>query len=505
MTINRFSYYLLAAAALALVCFCYYPTAISFNNRWTSSDGAYTLGYPLLVLCLMLVLRQARPVVNSAIEPYWPAAIPLLALSLLWLFGRISDVMVLQQLAMPALVLLFITALLGRKVGNLLRFPFVLFYAAVPIWDVFNEVLQQITVAVCNLGLTIVGIPAFIEETQITIPAGTFQVAGGCSGLNYLLMLGTIGALFGHFFYRLFWHKVLLLIVAVVFGLLCNWVRVLSLVFVGHTTDMQSPLLGDHEAMGWITFSICLIPFFYVATQIETRDRNRVPAAIAPQEQQQAHWSWLLIVFAATTAAIAGPVLYASADKSVIDSELLGRTLSKSQNTLINYSLEPGWTPAYQNFDQHLVLQFLSKHPEMQVHLITYYSQEQGKELIQWGNDISDNRKWKIVSEQRQQAKSGATANVVNLRSLTGKAEVVYWYSVGGIATASPLLAKVYQLPAFLLGREEASLLAIFYPCPRDDCTEIRQRAMHEVRYINGVYAQALKTLLHAPQDSPQT
>ncbi len=434
----RNAYLLLIAAALALLCYYYYPTVVSYGSRWQVSGGAYSHGYPLLVLCIVLVFRQMPNIIKLPLQPFWPAVGMVLVLSLVWLFGRISDVLVLQQAALPALVLLFITALCGLGLGRCLRFPFLLFYAAVPLWDALNPALQWLTVKVCTFGLYIVGIPAFIEENQISIPAGSFQVAGGCSGLSYLLMFGTIGALFGHLYYRKWWHKIILLVIAAFMGLLCNWIRVFSLVIVGQSSGMGSPLLGDHEAMGWIVFALCLLPFFYIATHLEKYSSHQ-PKEARSATTVSAGAAWFFAGITATMAAVMGPLLFRSAAHNAIDGELQ-MALSNSQSTLINYAPRPAWSPDYDNYDQYLVLQFPARNPEMLVHMLTYFSQEQGKELIHWGNEIVDKQKWNVTAESDWADPAGKKVKLVELQSITGKAELLYWYSVGGFATASPVI-----------------------------------------------------------------
>ena len=503
MTIPRRTYTLFGLAALAPLCYWYFPTAISFADRWNTLHEAYSHGYLLLGLCGLLIVRQLPGLMHAGKSPYWPAIIPLFAFSLLWLFGRVTHVLVLQQLTLPALGLLAITSVYGLNAGKKLRFPFLLFYAAVPVWDIFNGVLQSITVKVCTLGLDWVGVPAFIEQNQITIPAGTFQVAGGCSGLSYLLITGIIGAVYGHLYYRLNWHKVLLLAVAVVFGLLCNWIRVFSLVVIGHISDMQSSLMVDHEILGWVAFTLCLPPYLYIAMHIETLDDYLQPATDSSRVLPQPRLHWFAVATVAAITAIFGPLWYASIKPHIAHGNLAS-VLKDSQSTLIEYAKQPRWEPAYRKMDEHLVLQFPGKFPEMQIHIVTYFSQGQGKELIQWDNNISDNRKWKLRSEQSITSPEGDPLKLVSLQSMTGNAEIIYWYAIGDYSTNSELKAKGYQLLAFLQGREDASLLAIFYHCAGGNCSRTRASAVESVAKIKLLYIDAMKKLTEVDQHPAQ-
>lgn len=485
MSSTKTAYVLCGLTALVVLLWAFHSTAFSFDTRWNTRHEAYSHGYFLLLICLALILRQVPELRQTTRQPYWPAVIPLAALSMLWLFGAVTHVLALQQLALPAIIWCLLTALFGLETGKRLRFPFLLFYAAVPIWDVFNTPLQLLTVKVCTWGLELVGIPAFIEETQITIPGGTFKVAGGCSGLNYLLMIGTVAAVYAHLYYRQFWHKFLLLGFAVAFGLLSNWIRVFSLVIVGHVSDMQSPMLGDHETLGWIAFTACLVPFFYVATLIEARDKILKPVPASPQPELPIRKAWFAFIAATLLVSLSGPLWFASANIHT-QARDFDKALS-SQSALFSYRKSPAWEPQFRNADGHLILQ-LPGNSAIQVHIVSYDSQDQGKELIQWGNNLTDGLEWQT---SKINSMEGIPINKASIKSTITRAEVIYWYAVGVYFTNSPLKAKWYQFLSFLQGRQDAALLAIFYPCPGDYCSSTRDKAIAQIPQVNRLYESA--------------
>jgi EpsI family protein len=257
---------------------------------------------------------------------------------------------------------------------------------------------------------------------------------------------------------------------------------------------MQSSLMGDHAILGWAAFTLCLPPYLYIAMHIETLDYFHQPATDSSRILNQPRLHWFAVATAAAITAIIGPIWFASI-KPHIAHDNLATALNDSQSTLIEYAKQPTWKPAYKKMDEHLVLQFPGKFPEMQIHIVTYFSQGQGKELIQWGNNISDNRKWRLRSEQSISSPEGDPLKLASLQSMTGNAEVIYWYAIGDYTTNSELKAKGYQLLAFLWGREDASLLAIFYPCAGGNCTQTRASAVEAVTNIKRLYVDAMKRL----------
>lgn len=492
MMTSRQQYAITCIISLLLLAWCYYPTAATFDARWSQPHQAYSHGYAVLAVCIALAIRQWPNLAAAHKSPYWPAFIPLLGLSLLWLAARVANVLVVQQLALPAIVFMTLLGLLGKSVARHLRFPFALFYAVVPVWDALNPLLQTLTVKVCTIGLKLLGIPAYIEATQISIPSGTLQVAGGCSGLNYLLMISIISAVYAHLYYHSKLHKITLMLVAVAFGLVCNWIRVFSLVVIGYVTKMQSPLMAEHEVMGWIIFAICLVPFLYIALHIETTrvasDRAKLTDA-APAVQGLPNASWRRAI-AVGLAAVIGPLWYLAVS-GPSDSGGFALALSESQPALTSPITEPQWRPAFVNADEYAVFNDVRTAPPTELHVVTYLTQEQGKELVQWDNRIADEQSWRLISEETITDERGAQFRKAAIQGTGRRAEVLYWYAIGDRFTASDSRAKILQVVSFLKGREEASLLAIFYLCPAGSCEYARTESTKAAVAIKKDYLAA--------------
>jgi exosortase len=56
-----------------------------------------------------------------------------------------------------------------------------------PVWGPINEFLQWSSVKAVNYIMSFTGIPTFVYEEYVEIPAGTFEIADGCSGLRYVI------------------------------------------------------------------------------------------------------------------------------------------------------------------------------------------------------------------------------------------------------------------------------------------------------------------------------
>jgi len=105
------------------------------------------------------------------------------------------------------------------------------------------------------------GIEVLIQDVYITIPVGTFKVANGCSGLRYFLVALTVVILFCFRFLKTPQSWIKLGLYAVLLSFLTNWVRIGYLVYVGHVSNMQDPMIEDHNMLGWFIF---IVPVFLI-------------------------------------------------------------------------------------------------------------------------------------------------------------------------------------------------------------------------------------------------
>ena len=92
-----------------------------------------------------------------------------------------------------------------------------------------------------------------------------------------------------------------------------------------------------------------------------------------------------------------------------------------------------------------------------------YPVQSQGSELISDLNSIADESLWRLqYAHGRPVAQGGRRVLEQHMVSTTGQQRLVwYWYRVAGVTTSNRYLAKLLQVYGLVLGRPEASLVAV--------------------------------------------
>ena len=138
-------------------------------------------------LAVYLAWRRRAWLADLELRFEW-AGLALLVLALLvWLAGRLSATMVLQQFGLVFTMQAFVFCVLGRHVVYAFLFPLFYLIFAVPFGAELVPPLQDITAFFVVSLLRLVGIPVFIDGVFISTPAGNYLVAEACAGLRYLI------------------------------------------------------------------------------------------------------------------------------------------------------------------------------------------------------------------------------------------------------------------------------------------------------------------------------
>jgi exosortase/archaeosortase family protein len=175
------------------------------------------------------------------------------------------------------------------------------------------------------------GVPSYFSGEMVQIPAGVFEIQGGCSGLHYFIVGLAVAVLLGELRHdprrtRLRW-----VLLAAALSLASNWVRVYTIILAGHLTHMQSYLVRvSHYSYGWFVFMAALLAFFlYVRFRApppgELRATGPLAASAVPPTAR-----WLALVF------------IVAAIPAVLDRVITAR-LPNDAGTLLHAPAARGW------------------------------------------------------------------------------------------------------------------------------------------------------------------
>jgi EpsI family protein len=343
-----------------------------------------------------------------------------------------------------------------------------------------NPALQAMTVVANELILGIIGIPAYIRGNFVEIPSGWFEIAGGCSGLHFFIVAVTLAVVYGHIYYVTTAPKFLLIVIATLMAMLINWIRVATIITVGHLTDMQNYLVQeDHYVFGWVIFVLALIPFFYFARRLETRSEQDASAAAAPSIGAQskamlAPLAVLCLVLLVNTL-VWGRI-------AVHTGQAVEIALPSIDDVEGPYNYAGPWEPSFPGANGEAMGTYTVAGTSVDVYVNWFDGESQGRELIGYSADLAgkgldsrfDGIPIDFVSEDG--AKLRNFREIIAESRDDGKRLIQYYYLAGSDIEVRPLYAKLRQALRSMTGQFGSGLVSWSVHCERadEDCSAAR-------------------------------
>jgi exosortase A len=443
--------------------FVFLPTWSSLIDRWSESEGSYSHGYLILIISCYFIIKQLRLIDYTRVKANYFVFPFLMGSSLIWALAVSANIEVIHQVLLPIILSFIIIMVLGLDKGKKFLFPCLYLLLAVPFWDYLIVPLQIITVFINSFLLDLAGITVYIDGFFVTISSGSFEVAGGCSGLRYVMVSLALSLLYAYQNYSRWRTTAALLLTAISFALLANWIRVFIIIVVGEVTEMQSSLIKSHDMFGWVLFAITLIPFFYLAMRYVDWFEDE-PVVIKKAENHHLGAYKPLPYVVAFLITFSFP-LFISANTSLDVLPSVGPVFAGNRVQPATLSINPIFIGADSKQDEV----FAIDGGLLQVSLRTYDAQKPGKELVFYKNKLFSNN-W-LVSQQTRIAEF----SLYHLEHPNSgqKLMVASRYFIGGYQVNNKNIAKLLELFKPLMSLNTSSILILASPC--DESCELAQ------------------------------
>ncbi|MEX2375111.1 MAG: exosortase [Dehalococcoidia bacterium] len=463
--------------SLGVVLVSMWPTHLSFHDVWTSYT--YSHGYLVAGLAAWFLWRARSRLWDG--DQGSNVGFPiLLGLGLLWLAAMVMHVRVVHQGLVPLVVVAWALTVTGRTGLRAVLPPASLFLFAVPFWEALVPVLQRLTILVSGSIVRLLGVRAEISGDFVTIPSGTFEVAGTCAGLNFFIVGTFLGTAYAYLFLQRWRSRLIVVVLAAATAVVANWARVVGLIIVGHVTEMTHGLLTSHHLYGWVIFAVAFCVLFWLVRGLERRDRESVrrdgrqlpPLGTPTLESVIVRRSVL-----ASCAFLFGPLLYFGIGAVPARA---GPSPTPDTDDRGAWSVTPAeerpfdWRPMFHGAGATGMWVWEDRAVAIYQDRVVYPEQRQGAELISGENRIAAGPS--IVAERtiwRPDLGRGFREAVI--MTPQGPVLVWYWYRVGGVETASTAWAKLLELWGFIRRSPAAELEALSTRCGQLSCDEAAQ------------------------------
>lgn len=473
--LRRSSGLVLASLVMLCVLVAHAGTASSLARTW-SETAAYSHGWLLLPVAVVLWWRRASPIASVA-RPSSVGFIALIALSIGALLSDLAALSVGSAVLLPALLVTAVYCACGAPLARSLLFPVTLLYCAVPLWSMFQPLLQQIAAVSGAAAARSVGTLLVRDGMSIEIASGTFEVMQGCSGLNFLLVAASIALLLGEALALGGAARVLVLASGAVIALTANALRIATLIVLGDRTGMRHYLVADdHMLFGWVLFTVFLAGWIWSVTRFAKGARFEMPPESAPADRTSPVVGWRRGGLAAAAVAVAGlgPALVVALERAAVPQHaaVAAAELQAVAGWAGPLSEPQPWRPQFSGAAAEYHGVYRSESTAIVAYRNVYVEQQPGRELVGAQSSILPRVGW---SRRAPRADDGVASLPNSVRAaIATSAErgtwlVVSWYEVGGDVLAGDLAAKLtYAVHRVLRMPDHASAVMLAAQCDRD-------------------------------------
>ena len=434
-------------------------------------DGTYSHGYLLLGIAGYMFWRNRKFLSYPATKTNSIAIITFVGLCAVWLAARIMGIEVVYRALIPFFLLNLFYFVLTPKAASKFVFPCLILLFAIPFWGLLSGLLQIVSAQMVTTIVQSMGLNVFLNDIYITIPAGTFEVAGGCSGIRYLLVTLTLSSIYSHFYYNKASSIIKLTLLSIVLSLVTNWIRIVILVFVGHYTDMQHEMLDDHNNLGWIVFFILMIPMRIYAQKLETNEEADADRNVS---SKLSYTKRSLTKNAITTASAC--VIAVSLMGSIL---LQSSQMESGEDEVKMIAINDSWTETkYQtNFNPFyveasggsIVYSSNKKKESLQLSIYRYKNTIGDADLTDYRNMPIPEGWYAINSKKESISTELGEISVITSEVTNDQVNIVSIRvnQIGSMFSVSGLKSKIFKLFAWVKGEQYSGAIIVSMKCPR--------------------------------------
>lgn len=463
-----------ALALLGVFALAYSAPLARLAARW-STLAPESHGWLVALAVPVLVWFERDRLVGDGVGR--TAALPLLLASILGCaLASAAYVDVVAWAFLPAIAWSAAWLALGRADARRLLLPIGYLWFAVPVWAVLTPGLQRATANVSSALLAVTGVAAYVDGDFVTVPAGTFAIEGGCSGINFLVVALALAAALTVIDRLPLRRALTVAALGVVLALVANWFRVAIIMWVGNASRMHSPLVADHYAFGWWVFAAGLVPYFLAARAIARGAPVAGPVSPAARRGSGP------VVLPAVLLLLGGGWVSLLDRQVAADDPPLDAPRVVGWEGPLAVPAAGGWRPAFPGASRERFDAYRRGEATIEAYAASYRVQGPGRKLIGYGSTLAGTpggadavADWMTVAAASRPVAGapGARSARVAHRTLAtpdGRRRVVWaWYEIGTLRTESPVRVRVEEsLRAF--GRPaRAAVIALSAEC-RPDC-----------------------------------
>ena len=457
------------AIGLLVIFTIFWPTVLEAVTLW-HTRASYNYAFLVIPISLYLIYERRHGVVALRPNPAWWGLAGMAAMSAAWLVADAIDVSVGRDIAVAGMVQALLLTVLGWRVFWYLLFPFLFLWLLVPTGDFLLPVLQKIAMKLSVAGMQFTGIPVFAEGFTMETPTGSYTVAPGCSGLNFLLAGFAFSLLYANLQYQSWTKRIGCVVVMLGVSIVSNGARIVAIITIAHYTNRQMNIVDDHLLYGWGFFAIILLALTWLGMRFQD------PAPVyggehgggaSPDVSDTARapkYRVLVAAVAAVAVAAAAPGFAAWQHSSgAADWSNAARIELAAPPSIGTWRLadpEGEWLPVTPSAHQLTAWTYRRGGRSVDLAIGYFWRQSKTRDLVAAENAVFDDKRWRFAGATATRAMLGdAPLPLVETRIRSGADERLVWqaYWVDGRFTTNRIVAKLLQAKVTFMGGEARS------------------------------------------------
>jgi exosortase len=243
-----------------LMIVCYAPVLRAMVAQW-GSDPDMGHGFFVPVIAAYIVWQKRNELAAIKSQPNWWGLAVVMLGAVQLIVGVLGVELFLSRTSFVIVLIGAVWLLGGDLILKKLAFPLFLLFFMVPIDAViYNQItfpLQLLASRLADGALTLVSVPVLREGNILELPNQRLSVVEACSGIRSLLSLTFLSLVYGYFFEKKTWIRVVLFLSTVPIAIVANSSRV---TITGILTQVKPDAAEGffHEAEGWVIFMVAL-------------------------------------------------------------------------------------------------------------------------------------------------------------------------------------------------------------------------------------------------------
>lgn len=245
----------------ALLLVSYTPILWALAKQW-DTDPDMSHGFFVPFITAFLIWQRRSEIAAIKPRPNWWGLAVVVYGTLQLFIATLGAELFLARTAFVITLFGVVWMLGGTLILRKTAFPLFLLFFMVPIPAViYNRItfpLQLLASRWASDGLALLGIPVLREGNILELPNQRLSVVEACSGIRSLLTLTFLALVYGYFFERRRWIRVLLFAATVPIAIIANASRV---TLTGIISQIKPEFAEGffHTAQGWVIFMVALV------------------------------------------------------------------------------------------------------------------------------------------------------------------------------------------------------------------------------------------------------